>query len=113
MSKIVNSTIQIKCEAKDKYNNKNFKKKTNNVHIYTQQRNGKKILTIIQGLDQRLDFEKIVQILKRKFCCNGCVVESLDFGLVIQLQGDQKNKVSFFLIDQQITLPKVIKIHGT
>lgn len=82
------------------------------VHIRLQQRNGRKSLTTIQGLDDKLDLAKLTKAFKKEFCCNGCVVENKELGKVIQLQGDQREKVKGFLSDEDIASKKMIKVHG-
>lgn len=82
------------------------------VHIRLQQRNGRKSLTTIQGLDEKLDLAKLTKAFKKEFCCNGCVVENKELGKVIQLQGDQRDKVKAFLADEEIASKRMIKVHG-
>ena len=41
------------------------------VHIRVQQRNGRKCITTVQGLNQDLDLKKILKALKKQECCNG------------------------------------------
>lgn len=82
------------------------------VHIRLQQRNGRKSLTTIQGLDEKLDLGKLTKAFKKEFCCNGCVVENKALGRIIQLQGDQREKVKSFLADEEIAKKKMIKVHG-
>jgi translation initiation factor 1 len=82
------------------------------VHIRLQQRNGRKSLTTIQGLDEKLDLNKLTKAFKKEFCCNGCVVENKELGRIIQLQGDQREKVKDFLTDEEIASKKMIKVHG-
>lgn len=82
------------------------------VHIRLQQRNGRKSLTTIQGLDDKLDLAKLTKAFKKEFCCNGCVVDNKELGKVIQLQGDQREKVKSFLSDEDIASKKMIKVHG-
>ncbi len=84
----------------------------NYIHIRIQQRNGRKTLTTIQGLPKELNFKKLATSLKRKLCCNGTVIEDVDLGKVIQLQGDQRTNVSDFLLKEKICAKKTIKIHG-
>ena len=93
-------------------NKKDLSMISNYIHIRLQQRTGRKSLTTIQGLNPNLDFEKINKALKKEFCCNGCVIENPDLGIIIQLQGDQRNNTIKFLIQEEIALPKMIKIHG-
>ncbi|GAA0174716.1 translation initiation factor [Lithospermum erythrorhizon] len=69
------------------------------VHIRVQQRNGRKSLTTVQGLNKEFSYNRILKDLKQKFCCNGTVVQDPELGQVIQLQGDQRKNVSTFLTE--------------
>ncbi|KAF8023899.1 hypothetical protein BT93_F1175 [Corymbia citriodora subsp. variegata] len=82
------------------------------VHIRIQQRNGKKSLTTVQGLKKDYSYEKILKDLKKEFCCNGNVVQDKELGKIIQLQGDQRKKVSQFLVQAGLVKKDQIKIHG-
>jgi len=82
------------------------------VHIRIQQRNGRKTLTTVQGLDEEFDKKKIVRACKKTFCCNGTVVEHPEYGEVIQFQGDQRNNICSFLNDNAIVKPGHLKVHG-
>ncbi|XP_050380466.1 protein translation factor SUI1 homolog 2-like [Argentina anserina] len=82
------------------------------VHIRIQQRNGRKSLTTVQGLKKESSYNKILKDLKKEFCCNGNVVQDPEQGQVIQLQGDQRKKVSAFLVQAGIATRDNIKIHG-
>ncbi|KAG2592275.1 hypothetical protein PVAP13_5NG537600 [Panicum virgatum] len=68
------------------------------VHVRTQQRNGRKSLTTVQGLKKEYSYNKILKDLKKEFCCNGTVVQDPELGQVIQLQGDQRKNVATFLV---------------
>ncbi|CAH8381898.1 unnamed protein product [Eruca vesicaria subsp. sativa] len=82
------------------------------IHVRIQQRNGRKSLTTVQGLKKEYSYEKILKDLKKDFCCNGNVVEDKGLGKIIQLQGDQRKKVSQFLFQTGIAKKDQIKIHG-
>ncbi|DBA84552.1 hypothetical protein WJX82_001520 [Trebouxia sp. C0006] len=82
------------------------------VHIRIQQRNGKKSLTTVQGLEKGIDYKKVLKAFKKDFCCNGTVVEDTELGQVIQLQGDQRKNVSTFLVGNKICKKDQVKIHG-
>ena len=82
------------------------------VHIRVQQRNGRKSLTTIQGLDKSFDYKKIIKAFKKEFCCNGTVVDDAELGAIIQLQGDQRVSASAFLVDNKIVKKAALKIHG-
>eukprot|EP00798_Chlamydomonas_sp_ICE-L_P006077 gene6077-2678_t len=82
------------------------------VHIRIQQRNGRKSLTTLQGLKESYDYNKVLKALKKDFCCNGSVVEDVELGKVIQLQGDQRKCASEFLIKNKLVKKDMIKIHG-
>lgn len=82
------------------------------VHIRIQQRNGRKTLTTVQGLSDEYDLKKIVRVCKKEFSCNGTVVEHPEYGEVLQLQGDQRNKICVFLSDANLVKQDQIKVHG-
>lgn len=63
-------------------------------------------------MPQEYDLKKILKVLKKDFACNGNIVKDDDLGEVIQLQGDQRTKVSEFLTTQLQLPKKNIKIHG-
>jgi len=84
----------------------------NYVHIRSQQRNGKKSLTTVQGIDKQYDYKRILKALKKNFNCNGTVVEAPEMGVIIQLQGDQRNNVALFLVEEGIINKEQVKVHG-
>ena len=55
----------------------------------------------------------ILKECKKKFNCNGTIVDDPDLWQIIQLQGDQRKVVAQFLIDEKIAKKDVIKIHGS
>ncbi|PFH52412.1 hypothetical protein AMATHDRAFT_2147 [Amanita thiersii Skay4041] len=81
------------------------------IHIRIQQRNGRKSLTTLQGLPRKYDAKKILKALKKDFACNGTVIEDATLGDIIQLQGDQRNKIASFLTENGIE-KSTIKVHG-
>lgn len=84
----------------------------NYIHVRVQQRNGRKSLTTIQGIDPAVSYKKVLKAFKKVFCCNGTVVEDPELGNVIQLQGDQRKNVLQFLTEEGIAKKEVIKLHG-
>ena len=68
---------------------------TNYIHIRIQQRNGRKTLTTVQGVPNEYDLKNF-KSLEKDFACNGNIVKDDELGEVIQLQGDQRVKVSEF-----------------
>lgn len=83
----------------------------NYIHIRIQQRNGRKTLTTLQGLPKEYDQKKILKAFKKEFACNGTLVDDEELGQIIQLQGDQRQKVSAFLIEEGVNKTDV-KVHG-
>ncbi|EDM06027.1 rCG33041, isoform CRA_a, partial [Rattus norvegicus] len=76
------------------------------IHIRIQQRNGRKTLTTVQGIADDYDKKKLVKAFKKKFACNGTVIEHPEYGEVIQLQGDQRKNICQFLIEVSSVLPQ-------
>ncbi|KAK4996836.1 Eukaryotic translation initiation factor eIF-1, partial [Elasticomyces elasticus] len=69
--------------------------------VLRAERNGRKTLTTVQGLPKKFDQKKILKVIKKKFACNGTIVNDTEMGEVIQLQGDQRKDVQEFLIDKK------------
>ena len=70
----------------------------------------------MQGLPKKFDQKKILKVIKKKFACNGTIVNDTEMGEVIQLQGDQRKDVQEFLTDKKEGLeldPKTIKVSPT
>ncbi|KAJ3260801.1 Eukaryotic translation initiation factor eIF-1 [Boothiomyces macroporosus] len=72
------------------------------IHIRIQQRNGRKTITTVQGLPVVIDQKKLVKAFKK----------DEEWGDVIQLSGDQRQKVTDFLVAEGISKKDKIKIHG-
>jgi translation initiation factor 1 len=87
-------------------------KELESVHIRIQQRNGRKSITTIQGLPNNSNYNEILKKCKKKFNCNGHVAHDNDMGQIIQLQGDQRQKILRLLIDDNIVDKDIIKMHG-
>jgi translation initiation factor 1 len=84
----------------------------NCVTIRIQKRNGKKCITIITGIAEDLDLDKILKHLKKTFSCNGSISNDEKFGEVIALSGDQKENVYNFFIKEEIYKKECIIIKG-
>merc|ERR1712173_520748 len=82
------------------------------IHIRIQQRNGRKTLTTVQGIDPKFDLKKLVKACKKEFACNGTVVEHKEYGEVMQFQGDQREHIRSFLLKIQLTNEDNLKTHG-
>lgn len=82
------------------------------IHIRIQQRNGRKTLTTIQGLPKEFDPKKILKVAKKEYATNGSIVNDTELGEVIQLQGDQRQKISEFMVNELGIKKTNIKIHG-
>lgn len=77
------------------------------------ERNGRKTLTTIEGIPSKFDLKKILKVIKKKFACNGTIVNDEKAGDVIQLQGDQRIAIKEFLVDKDDGLDidgKIIKV---
>mmetsp|Transcript_23989 Transcript_23989/g.34357 ORF Transcript_23989/g.34357 Transcript_23989/m.34357 type:complete len:109 (+) Transcript_23989:246-572(+) len=82
------------------------------VHVRVQQRNGRKCITTVAGLADDLDIKRICKAFKKNFSCNGAVQKDEESGEVIQLSGDQRTNVKDFLVDQEISAPDSVVLHG-
>ncbi len=72
------------------------------LHIRIQKRNGKKSITMVEGFEEDLDVKRICKAMRRQFNCNGNVIEDEESGEVIQLQGDQRENVKLWILDNEV-----------
>lgn len=78
------------------------------IHIRLVNRTANKYKTIIENMPIDLDLKRVLKHFKTKMACNGYID-----GTVIILQGDQRDKVYNFLINEKIVNDKDnIMIHG-
>ncbi|XP_036195666.1 NACHT, LRR and PYD domains-containing protein 1-like [Myotis myotis] len=82
------------------------------IHIRIQQRNGRKTLTTVQWIADDYDKKKLGKAFKKKFACNGTVIEHPEYGEVIQLQGDQRKNICQFLVEIGLAKDDQLKAHG-
>merc|ERR1712038_743385 len=82
------------------------------IHIRIQQRNGRKTLTTVQGIEPKFDLKKLVKACKKEFACNGTVVEHKEHGEVLQFQGDQRDNIYKFLNKLNLCSTENLKMHG-
>lgn len=85
------------------------------LHIRIQKRNGKKSITTISGFEEDLDVKRICKAMRKQFSCNGNVIEDEEEGEVMQLQGDQRDNVKQWILDNQVIAKNEadrIVIHG-
>ena len=82
------------------------------VVIRIQQRNGRKSITTVQGLFEKLDFDRLAKEFRKRWGCASIVIDSESSGSIIQLQGDQREKLRQFFLDEQLVWPEQLKILG-
>lgn len=64
------------------------------------------------SLCPEFDPKKLTKAFKKEFACNGTVVDDAEAGQVIQLQGDQRQKIAAFLSEEAAIPKTTIKVHG-
>lgn len=89
--------------------------RTGKIHIRTQQM-GKKWLTMIEGLDDDLDLERIARAIKKDLHCAATVDITQDGDEYIKLSGNQRDAVATWLVDNEVLTAKEGKarlvLHG-
>ena len=68
------------------------------IHIHLHRQSARRATTLLQGLDDDLDLNRICKYMKRSFNTNGCVLE----GAIIQLQGDFCMAARKWLVEQEV-----------
>jgi translation initiation factor 1 len=87
---------------------------TGTVHLRVFQRKKDKYLTVIQGLESIVDFDKkeLLKYIKQKLCCNGNITEHNEYGNILQFQGDKRHDIKDLLIQLYDINEDNIEIHG-
>ena len=88
----------------------------NIVHLRLQQRNGRKCITIIEGLVENEEFslKTLSKSLRKLLNCSASIIVDTknEDKKIIQLSGDKRDDVKKYLINYKIADSINIKIHG-
>lgn len=93
----------------------NFTDKTHFVvNVSVTQRNGRKMITHVDGIPQEYDLPKILRYIKKLYKCGGAILkDNREEGAeVLQLSGDQRQNVYDFFIEYNVMDKHNIKVHG-
>lgn len=84
------------------------------IHIRIKQRNGKKMITTIEGIhNHSIDMKKILKIFKTKFACGGCIITDEETASeVLQFSGDQRSNIFEYFTKNNMVKATHIQIHG-
>lgn len=82
------------------------------IHLRIQARNGRKCITIVQGLDGLTELKPFVKKCKKSFNCNGSITKDEEFGNILQFSGDQRENIKKILIGKIQLSKENIIIHG-
>jgi translation initiation factor SUI1 len=77
------------------------------VHIHIVQRNGRKKITLVSGIEPT---EQLVKELKRELCCSGSIVK--EDSSAIQFSGDQRDLLAALLVKKGLVDKENIILHG-
>ncbi|XP_033241942.1 eukaryotic translation initiation factor 1-like [Drosophila miranda] len=98
--------------GRDVNNNNVVERPAKQVHIIIQKGSGYKTQTTVQGLSDECKLIKIVRAYKKEFSCNVIVTEHPEYGEVIQLQGDQSQRISRWLVRMGFAKSDQVKLHS-
>lgn len=94
------------------------------VHIRMQSRNNRNSWTTVQGLPNRVrlprsgqvlpvDFVKLTKAIKKKFRTNAVLLRDSDHGKIIQCQGDLRQEIRQFLVNECALVDRTrVIVHG-
>jgi translation initiation factor SUI1 len=89
-----------------------FEESKQSVIISIQQRTARKSTTKIEGLSTKLDLKKIVKELQQLVQSSGSISDVEGHGKVIVFQGDKRNVIVKYLIDNKYAQRENIKVMG-
>jgi len=85
------------------------------IHVRFQ-KTGPRSITIIEGMDDDLDLKRISKAMKKHFNCSASIHSDKTGNEVIQLQGDQRENVKAWLLENEILTVQSAKerlvLHG-
>lgn len=83
------------------------------VHIRIRQRGGRKCMTEVSGLASDLNLDKIVKYWRHMFKCSVAKIkDKTTKEKTIRLQGDKREDIKNFLLEEKIIEKEHIKTHG-
>jgi translation initiation factor 1 len=83
------------------------------VHIRIRQRGGRKCMTEVTGLASDLNLNKIMKYWRHMYKCSVAkIINEKTKEKTIRLQGDKREDIKKFLLDEHIIEKEHIKIHG-
>lgn len=82
------------------------------VHIYVEQRKGRKFFTYVSNLPEKCDLKRVSKFLRHTLSTN-VFIKDCKYGKCIVLQGDKRDKVIEFLIENLKIEKDMITRHGT
>lgn len=81
-----------------------------NIRVFKKSANSK--ITIIEGLPAIFNHPKILKHLRSTLSCNGHIIEDKEHGTIIQLQGEHKDAIKQFLLEDDFCREDQIRIYG-
>lgn len=82
------------------------------VHIWVRQRTGRKYITEVNGLAEDLNLKKIIKCWRHIFHVSVAKAINSKDEKIIRLQGDQRDGIFNFLLEEKIITKEYIKVHG-
>lgn len=81
------------------------------IHIRIQMRNARKCITLTEGLLEN-QAKDMIKYLKKYLSTNGTIKIDDDDNIIVQLNGDKRQDIKKYLLDNEITDNRNIYIHG-
>jgi len=89
--------------------------RTSKIHIRTQQM-GRRWITLIEGLDDDLDLDRIAKAIQKTLYCAASVDKNTEGEEIIKMQGNQRDLVSKWLVTNEVLTEKEaaerLVVHG-
>ena len=83
------------------------------IHIRIQKRNARKCICTVEGLTyEKKEMKELLKTMKKKFACNGNLVDDAKLGTIIQMQGDVRDKIKEILVNNYGIDENTIITHG-
>lgn len=101
-----------KCDAIFDQDEDGVERVEDDVHIWIRQRSGRKYITEVEGLASDLNLKKIMKCWRKEFHCSVAKTVNKKGNKILRLQGDKRDLILNFLLEEKIIDKEKIKMHG-
>lgn len=82
---------------------------THKIHISKQQRNARKCVVTIDGMDDDLDLDRIAKIIRKTFHCNAAIVRKKEYEDIVEENEARREAGGYMSLGEMVVYQRTIK----